>query len=151
MNKRDFWLGLTIGFWIGAILGTFVMVRAEHIETRPAGDGCNTCTKQGPGSWTCTLMGCIDTEEIADWERKQAAHEKESNVLACLAKMEAAMRAMEPFVSKTPDQFHVITDDLMIDYDTSQDKLRKEIEQLNKRDAAWLQWQAVKRVCWQEK
>lgn len=69
---------LAIGVLVSLLLGTFPMAAwAEHIETIPAGDGCNTCTKQGPGSWTCTLMGCLDANEVADWERKKAAHENE--------------------------------------------------------------------------
>lgn len=31
MNNRDFWMGLCVGFWIGAILGTVVMARAEEL------------------------------------------------------------------------------------------------------------------------
>lgn len=30
-------------------------------DTRPAGDGCNTCTYQGGDIWSCTLMLCVDS------------------------------------------------------------------------------------------
>lgn len=67
---------------------------------------------------------------------------------ACLVQMEAAMRAIEPFADKPTERFGPATDDLMFDYDTRQDKLRKEIARLNQRDAAWAQWDSVKRECW---
>jgi len=31
MRTRDFWLGLTLGFWIGALMGMVSMVKAEDL------------------------------------------------------------------------------------------------------------------------
>jgi hypothetical protein len=149
MNKHDFWFGFVAGFFM-TIAVPFVSLtaaaRAEHVETRPASDGCNFCTRVGPTEWHCTAMGCIDT--VGDVDTLVFMGERD---VACLAQMEAAMRAIEPFVSKSLDRFPVTIDDLLPDYGTPQDKLRKEIEGLDKLDAARSKWQAVKRACWKEK
>ena len=30
-------------------------------DTKPADDGCNSCTCTKEGTWACTLLGCVDT------------------------------------------------------------------------------------------
>ena len=34
-------------------------------QTKPAGDGCNTCTCMN-GTWGCTLMACVDSGPPVD-------------------------------------------------------------------------------------
>ena len=69
---------------------------------------------------------------------------------ACESDLEAAMRAMEPFMQKPLDRQPVVFDDLIPNHDTRQDELRKEIARLDQLEKAWEQWATVKRECWKQ-
>lgn len=143
MNTRDFWMGLCIGFWIGAILGTLTMARAgENCTTEGGYNACvdrNTPVTRGDlglqqGDRTCPIgtvydpSSCVDgqipvtmvtgylmvdkasvdrlLQEHPDAQVKMALYEYDDTAGMwnrarephCLAQMESAMRAMEPFV-----------------------------------------------------
>ena len=117
--------------------------------------------------WCCVavlFLATIGWVEVADSHESTdthtvclAAHHcgQESLVYAsdptpCLTKMEAAMRAMEPFVSTPQERYSIGLDDLVVHLDTQQDALRKEIARLDQRDRAWSQWVTVKNTCWRQ-
>lgn len=65
-----------------------------------------------------------------------------ASVPPCEKKMVEAMKAIDPFIEREP---HTFIDDLMIR--TPQQRLRDEIERLNKRDSALWTWENVMKEC----
>lgn len=103
---------------------------AEHVTS----DGCNTCTQTGPSSYQCTAMYCMDAKELAEFERKMAAHKKDD----CLAKMEAAMRAIEK------EFYYKRGEHMIFPFKPDHEPIPGDVGPLIQ------QWDAVKKECWRQ-
>jgi uncharacterized protein YbdZ (MbtH family) len=105
----------------GLIMGT-----GWAVETLPSGSitqqDCNTCEQMGPDTFACTAIWCPSAESIAQWEAVKAAKRRET----CLAKMEAAMRAMEPFAFTKPGTAQEFMDALELFTIVKRECFRKE-------------------------
>lgn len=92
--------------------------------TRPALDGCNMEIYMGNGNWSRTLARCVPnptaTMDVTD---------------TCHMKMEAAMRAMDPFIDwfTRLNESHLDMDDQAT---------------LHALSEAYQRWQKTKETCW---
>ena len=129
---------------LAALLTLFcilVAIGSARGETRiPAGDGCNTCGPIGiNGLWGCTAMACLPLDELKGsdiyGDKDGRFVPREALKPTCEEQMEAAMRAMEPWLTHIQDpQTGIVT--VPAAYVSLEE--------------AWHLWNAVKRECWRQ-